>query len=297
MTIRKLAITALTATALAAAMSTAQADPQPKAVAAAHAANEHELTRFCDSPPSCRTFCEKACDLNVSAWKTTCSRIPQHGKGMIPDDSKSLMHVPKMKHVSVSGGVRATQDVIDGLKRLDEYLDDAPTRKALGYKVHVNNCYRSAAFDTERECDFVLKGWHIKDKWANRTPVTDHDKQEKANGDRWVNPNNVGLAWPGASYHSAGNACDIVLVDAAGAEATACSAHDKSIASKILPVQRASKLLDEALTNDRVGARRLNFEMWHYEWNGGTSCRCKAPECAEKHWPPRCAAADCEPHR
>ena len=50
-----------------------------------------------------------------------------------------------------------------------------------------------------------------------------------------------------------------------------------------------SKALVDALTNDSVGAVRLNYEGWHFEWGGAfTSCRCKGDDCNDKHWPTLC---------
>ncbi|MDE2489920.1 MAG: hypothetical protein KGM24_03680 [Elusimicrobia bacterium] len=50
----------------------------------------------------------------------------------------------------------------------------------------------------------------------------------------------------------------------------------------------ASRLLDEEVTSAYVGARRLTYEAWHYEWGDspfGSGALCRAPDCAEKHWP------------
>lgn len=44
-------------------------------------------------------------------------------------------------------------------------------------------------------------------------------------------------------------------------------------------------MLDEEVTNADVGGSRLNFEAWHYEWGTTTASRCKAPNCANDHWP------------
>ena len=126
--------------------------------------------------------------------------------------------------------------------------------------------------DSTNECDFILKGWHIKQKWAAQTPVTKADIEQKANGDRFINPPKyLGLTWPGANPHSAGIGCDIVVRDAAGKEATACRGTKSDI-----KMQALSKALVDAITSDKVGAVRLNYEMWHFEWGGMlTGCRCK----------------------
>jgi hypothetical protein len=139
----------------------------------------------------------------------------------------------------------------------------SPDRAKYGYTVHVNNCWRSGTFDTQKECYFVMKG---------------------------QNPQSLGLAFPGATPHSGGKACDIVLVDSRGKEATACSAASEKHLGASIDFRMASRLLDEAITNDIVGAKRLDYEAWHYEWGGPAASRCKAPDCANNHWPPLCGA-------
>lgn len=223
----------------------------------------------CRTWEECKAFCSAACDVNPATGGASCPRVPTDGAGLIPEDSPLLQPIPKLKYVkNASSKNRASKRVIEGLKKLDEWLERSPDRARYGYTVRVNNCWRDGIFDTKKECYFIMKG---KD------------------------PRQLGLAWPGATPHSAGNACDIVLLDRNGKPATACSADSEKSLGASIDFRTASRLLDEALTNDTVGARRLNYEAWHYEWDGPTSCRCKAPDCANDFWPPRCGAAkdDC----
>jgi len=174
-----------------------------------------------------------------------------------------LLRDRRAQHVLQAGsGARATEETVEGLVRLDAWLEASPERKEYGYTVRVNNCSRGGINDIKKECYVILKG---------------------------TDPNELGLAWPGASAHSGGKGCDIVLVDTKGRAATSCSAAAESSLDADIDFRTASRLLDEALTNDTVGARRLNYEAWHYEWDGRTSCRCKAPDCADDHWPPMCS--------
>ena len=214
----------------------------------------------CRGMEDCTRFCKAACDVLPSGG-AHCTRVPT-GDGLLPADSPLLRRLPTMKHVSAGSGARATEATVAGLERLDAWLEASPERKEYGYTVRVNNCWRDGINDIKKECYFILKG---KD------------------------PNELGLAWPGASAHSGGKGCDIVLVDAKGKAATSCSAAAESSLDADIDFRTASRLLDEALTNDTVGARRLNYEAWHYEWDGPTSCRCKAPACADDHWPPMCS--------
>jgi hypothetical protein len=180
--------------------------------------------------------------------------------------------------VKSSPSARATTEVVNGLKRLDAYLAASPSREKYNYRVRVKSCYRPAIDDTEKECNFVLKAMHILKKYPQ-------DKRKRAEWTPKLNPNNLGLAWPGATPHSSGQACDLVLVDEDGRESfdwrVGAGAPHSSIDQRL-----ASKMLDEAVTNDTVGGRRLNYEAWHYEWGTSIGCRCKDPECADKFWPP-----------
>lgn len=241
-------------------------------------------TRLCGDVESCKKFCSCACSLDLHKWRpvaddgsTTCPRAPTSGVGMIAPDSPELLPIPGLRFVSAAKSVRATQEAVDGLKRLDDHLAASPARAQHGYKVRVVNCYRPALHDTEKECGFVLKAMHVLD--------TSTDPQKRAEWQPKLNPNNLGLAWPGATPHSAGNACDLVLVDAEGRDSFDWRVGEGTPHSSI-DQRLASRMLDEAVTNDDVGGRRLNFEAWHYEWGGVAGCRCKHPECAEEHWPP-----------
>ena len=214
----------------------------------------------CRGMEDCTRFCKAACDVLPSGG-AHCTRVPT-GDGLLPAESPLLERLPKMKYVTADSGARAVEETVEGLKRLDEWLESSPDRKEYGYTVRVNNCWRDGINDIKKECYFILKG---KD------------------------PNELGLAWPGASAHSGGKGCDIVLVDAKGKPATSCSAAAESRLDAGIDFRTASRLLDEALTNDTVGARRLDYEAWHYEWDGPTACRCKAPDCADDYWPPMCS--------
>lgn len=229
-----------------------------------------------NSMAECKAFCSAACDILPSGG-ANCPRVPTSGEGLIAKDSSQLMSIakalPNLKYVKVAAGAKATQEVVDGLKRLDGWLATSPDRAKYNYSIQVNNCWRDGVYDSKVECYFIMK-----------------DK----------NPQDLKLAWPGATPHSSGKACDLVLVDQAGKVATpstACTADAKT--SSGVDFKTASKLLDEALTNDVVGAQRLNYEAWHFEWGGAVradDCRCKAPECQEKFWPPSCTPAGCRAH-
>ena len=246
--------------------------------------------KFCGDVEGCKAFCSCACTLHLNKWKnpkdtpggsgndgaTDCPGVPQTGKGIAPPPD--LVSIPKMKYVKASASARATAEVIDGLKRLDAYLATAPSRVEYKYSVEVRSCYRPALEDIEKECNFVLKAMHVLNKYPQ-------DAQKRAEWTPKLNPNNVGLAWPGASAHSSGQACDLVLVDEKGKPSFDWRVGTGSPQSSI-DQRLASKMLDEAVTNEEVGGRRLNYEAWHYEWGTSMGCRCKDPECAEKFWPP-----------
>jgi hypothetical protein len=228
----------------------------------------------CGNMESCTEFCKKACDILPSGG-AHCPRVPG-GDGLIPGDSPLLKPLPaNLTHVKVDRGDKGTQEVIEGLKRLDAWLAASKERAEKNYKVHVSNCWRDGIHDSKVECYFIMKG---------RNPQAE-----------------LKLAKPGATPHSSGKACDIHLIDAQGRNAipnNACTADARTGSS--IDFKTASRMLDEALTNDQVGAQRLNYEAWHYEWGGAVKdgdCRCKAPECQQKFWPPTCKpSTGCKAH-
>jgi hypothetical protein len=240
------------------------------------------LGQYCNGEEDCKAFCQKHCTLNPSAWKSTC-QFPAGLGGSIAEGSSELKKLPAMKHVSGSSSVRATQESIEGLQRLDEYIGSSSSWPK-DHTVYVHSCYRSDKQDSTGECDYILKGWHIRAKWAGKTPSTPAEQKEKATGDRLVNPpRNLGLMWPGATPHSAGLGCDLVVRDPSGKDATSCRMTDNAKQREL------SKALVDAMTGDKVGAVRLNYEGWHFEWGGAiTTCRCKGAECNDKHWPTPC---------
>lgn len=264
--------------------------PQPKGGPARQAppASGHvKLGAYCRDVESCKTFCQANCKLDLARWgkgvSSTCS-FPAGLGGSIATGSPLLKPLPAMKFVKGGSSVRATDQVLAGLQRLDQHLA-ASSSWPQGHTAFIKSCFRSDVSDSTSECDYVLKGWHIKQKFAATPPSTKAEHDQKANAERMINPPKfLGLMWPGATPHSAGIGCDIVVRDGAGKEVTAC----RSTAADT-KMRAMSKALVDALTNDSVGAVRLNYEGWHFEWGGSfTSCRCKGDDCNDKHWPTLC---------
>ena len=196
---------------------------------------------------------------------------------MIPPDSPELLPIPHLRFVRANPSVRATRQTVEGLQRLDAYLAASPSRAQYNYSVEIRSCYRPAIADIENECNFVLKAMHVLKKYPQ-------DAQKRAEWTPKLDPNNLGLAWPGATPHSAGNACDMILVDSKGRPSFDWRVGPGSPHSSI-DQQLASRMIDEAMKNDTVGGRRLNYEAWHYEWGTALGCRCRGAEC-DKYWPP-----------
>ncbi len=242
-------------------------------------AGKVSLGQYCSSVDTCKNFCQKYCKLNLNAWKSTCN-LPKGMAGSIPKGSSELKKIPSMRFIKADGGVQATDTIIDGLKRADAYIGSYSSWPS-GATLQVHNCYRSDELDSTNECDYILKGWHIKDKWSGKTPATKKDKDELATGNRLINPPTyLGLTWPGATPHSAGIGCDIV-VRVGNKDVTSCKSTPA--------MQQYSKALVDVLTNAQVGGVRLNYENWHFEWGGAlTGCRCKGADCNDHHWPTQC---------
>jgi hypothetical protein len=241
--------------------------------------------KFCDNVQDCIRFCSCACRFDEHLWRdvkddgsTTCTGMPESGVGMLPTNSPDLLPVPALPYLSVPAGVKATQDALDGLRRLSDHLAASESRGRLGYTVRVGSCYRKHQKDSVPECGFVLKAKYMLDR------VTDPQQREN-----WLfkaNPMNLGLTWPGRTPHSAGYGCDLILQDAHGTDCFDWRAGVSGSQSCSIEQRVASRMMDEEATNPDVGAKRLNYEAWHYEW-GPSASGCQAPDCADSHWPPR----------
>lgn len=168
---------------------------------------------------------------------------------------------PPMLNIKVSKSAQATKAAIEGLQRADKYLSD-PNKSygAKGYTVKVTTCWRDwLEPDTMKECAIVL-GNHVQGGVVDK------------------NPTHYYLAWPGASPHSAGYACDMRLLKD-GKEV----AGDKKT-ENCKSVRPFNDIFVEIMTNPDVGGRRLDTESWHFEWGGPTGCRCVGEEC-HNIWP------------
>ena len=250
--------------------------------------------RFCSSESSCQKWCACACTFDVENWgkvehPTKCPKAPRTGPGMLKEDDPTLVKLPDFGRYLLSAkGKRATQDVASGLQRLADWLEEDPDgdRAKWNYKVEVRNCYRPAVGDpregdgdTEKECGLIMAATYM----LKTTDLTD---EQRLAWTKNLNPPKKGLTWPGATPHSAGVACDLILVDKHGNDSFDWRAGVDGAPTSAIPQKTASALLDKAVTNAKVGGKRLDYEAWHYEWGGGDSCRCVAPDCADKHWPP-----------
>jgi hypothetical protein len=179
--------------------------------------------------------------------------------------------------ITFDRGETAAAAAFTGLKRLDVRLAASKNRQKYGYTVRVVSCYRPQLEDTEPECGFVLKSKYMLKRVT--APA------DKAYWEEKSDPRNLGLTWPGRTPHSAGYACDLVLVDKHGRDSFDSRAGVDGAPRSSIDQRLASKMLDEEVTNPDVGGRRLTFEAWHYEWTDETRSRCKDPDCAQKFWP------------
>jgi hypothetical protein len=201
---------------------------------------------------------------------------------MLASDSPDLLPLPHFDFITARSSGRATRPVIEGLQRLDARLATSPNRRKYNYTVRVVSCYRPHLEDTEPECGFVLKAMRVIEKYP----------EKRAEWEPKLNPQNLGLAWPGAMPHSAGTACDLVLVDAQDRDSFDWRAGVRGAPQSSIDQRVASKMLDEEVTDSTVGALRLNYEAWHFEWGGPTGGRCKDPDCATRHYP-ACGKPNC----
>lgn len=277
----------------ASAPASTPAPPAPRTTVAS-------TKQFCEGVAECKTFCASACRLDVQGWRegtmnSTCTfsadAIARAGGPRADQVSK----IPALANVVADESAVATGDVIEALKRLDQRIASSGASWPAGHVAYVKNCYRPPIEEATRECDFILKAAHLQRKWEGRTPKDAAEAKTRASNlalaRQLENPaDNLGLTWPGPSPHSRGMACDIVV--AKRGERGRMTPTTSCAGSSDATMRAHSKALDEALTNATVGAVRLKYEAWHYEFGRyettGKSCRCVAPACNDKYWPPNC---------
>lgn len=241
--------------------------------------------KFCDTVEGCITFCGCACTFDPHKWKadvkddgsTTCPNMPETGTGMLPPNSPDLVDISTLAYMSVPRGAKATRAAFEGLQRLSAHLAASENRRRLNYTVRVGSCYRRHLEDSVPECGYVLKGAYMLARTS-----------DPAQRERWTtaaNPMNLGLTWPGRTPHSGGYGCDLILVDSHGTDSFDWRAGVAGSQSSTIAQKLASALMDDEATNPEVGAKRLTYEAWHYEW-GPNASGCRAPECASRYWPP-----------
>lgn len=243
---------------------------------------------FCQTVADCRAFCSCSCTFDEHGWttkesddtSTDCPNLPGSGPGIIAADSADLHPLPNdYRYIVHDDGARATDDVLAALRRLDARLAASPQRASWDYKIRVQNCWRSHVADTVRECGYVLKA---KFMLAKKDPPKGRDYWEEKS-----DPRNLGLVWPGFTPHSAGIACDLVLLDRRGNPSFDSRAGVEGAPTSSIPAHDAVQLIDAELTNDDVGARRLTYEAWHFEWGASefsSGSLCKGDVC-DRYWP------------
>lgn len=249
----------------------------------------HSEAKFCRDLEECKRFCCCACaEFDSSDWhaRGNCPHSPTAGGGSGLD----LIELQSLTHVRVDSGARATEEVRRGLERLDRVLPYYQEKyPELGnFNVHVHHCYRAAHDEVENICGWVFRKMHVEQ--STRQPQSVKDEWTKNAANIW------GLAWPGPTPHSRGVACDMVLVDQNGDDCFGWAFVKKTPKCSIAR-RKALAILDEIMTGPgpadgeaagaAVGAIRLDYEAWHYEWGSPySSCRCKNPtECAESGEP------------
>ena len=233
--------------------------PMPEALSCTEGLLPKRPGKFCDNVADCMKFCACACTFNEHKWKkdvkddgsTTCPDMSESGVGMLPPDSDQLHPIPDLPYLSVPAGAAATQDAIDGLRRMSGHLASPSNanRVKYNYTVRVGSCYRRHLEDTVPECGFVLKAKYMLER------VTDPEKRKA-----WLtaaDPRNLGLTWPGATPHSGGYGCDLILLDSAGRPSFDWRAGVDGPPRSSIDQKLASALMDEEATNAEVGGKRL----------------------------------------
>jgi hypothetical protein len=230
--------------------------------------NTGERTAVCSDVAACLPLCKAAgctkifctgleikagtCQGITSPWQNDCktSAFPNlNAHDILPPDSSALIPAsrwPQMNNITAKPSVRATQLVIDGLQKASNYIDSKYPGK--GYKIEITNCWRDYRGDFGSQCAVMMRP-------SGNNPVAN------------------GSTWPGANPHSAGYGCDLALKQ--NGKTVSGGIGDQNCSSK----QEGNRVLVDVLTNATVGAQRLGYEAWHFQWAGFNPCYCSGDKC------------------
>lgn len=254
--------------------------------------------KLCTDFENCEKYCGCACTFHKEKWgkeeeDTDCPGADVTGVRMLASNDTKLFDLKKKLEdlkqtfsvLELPGGqTLVTQEVFDGLTKLDAALRDSPKKAEKKYRARIGNCYRTHLKDTQKECGLVLKASYMLTKVKG-------DAEKEAHWLEEGNPQKKGLAWPGATPHSAGTACDIILMDEHGVDCFDWRAGivlkpgEKGPPVCTIEAREAVNLLTDIATAEAVGARRLNYEAWHFEWDPSyTDARCAGDDC-QRYWP------------
>lgn len=214
---------------------------------------------YCQAAGCTKMFCTKAeiaagygrnCIGSTNANDCDLSRFPAlNSPSVLTSNSPDLIPSgswPRMANIKARGGVKASRLVLDGLQRADAYISQ--NYAGQGLAIQINNCWRDWRDDANGQCAVIVR-------------------PTKNNPSEWLS------SWPGSGPHSSGYACDVLLTR--NGQAISSGTDNQACASKL----EGNKLLVTILTNPTVGARRLNYESWHFNWAGWNSCFCAMEGC------------------
>lgn len=231
--------------------------------------------KLCDSAASCLPHCVRAGCTKIFCTKKEMAggyaancinetrrndcdwdRFPRlDAPGILESGSPDLVDEddwPKMANVRAREGTKASKLVIAGLQRADRYIDQNHAGK--GLSIQINNCWRDWRDDANAQCSIIARPT-LNDPTA------------------WFS------SWPGAGPHNSGYACDLVLMK--DGKPISGVKSDQTCTSKAA----GNRLLIEILTNPTVGAKRLKYESWHFNWAGWNSCFCAMEGCEPHIYP------------
>jgi hypothetical protein len=178
--------------------------------------------------------CRKKCE-DPSAWPKTWPGVMADSQKVTIPDSKGLK----------GGGQTSSAEMVEALKRAGAY---AASLNPPMYIV-VSSGFRSFTEQMRIVCDSYIG----------------HGAAEEAK---------IGssVAWPGRSNHGNGKAVDIQLWDATTKKQLVASGGCANQAAGKSGTAANVKKFEEIMFH--VGFRRYEREVWHFEYNAGTECRC-----------------------
>ena len=206
-------------------------------------------TAVCRGKENCRQWC--AAHRDRSSW-------PSHTRGMLdPSLTQRGFSAPGIR--TRSNRTMVPLHMIEGLRAVGQAAQNHPEGP---FTIVITSAYRPLSRQIELVCPRYTR---LAQAQQSGTP------QEVARAQSRVNSIGSAVAWPGTSNHGKGTAVDVLIKE----DRTNRYITDRSFSFRRQTrsqYTRGIRILAQVFYSV-PGWKRYLREIWHFEYNGGSSCR------------------------